>query len=132
MMAMGKQEAVDKSREKWRTARQAIREAISAAAQPCAFCAYYGACDPCPLKNKNKEVDKLKNCQDYFAVMRKLNECLNHSSRILEVIEGEQECRHPREIEITTSGDDKRYFMCSLCGRHRSQEPIIYGVDLAK
>jgi len=42
-------------------------------------------------------------------------------SRILKVINDvEKECDHA-DLEITVAGDVDRYFVCSVCGRHRSE-----------
>jgi hypothetical protein len=115
---MTKQEAVNLAHKKWLGVRDAFRLLQNRLCVPCSFCQYYDSCDACPLRNP----DGGRHCVDYFAASDGSKAVMKHTRVLLKKIEevGNSICDHELEIEITSLGDDERYFVCE-CGHHRSE-----------
>ena len=115
---MTKQEAVIAVRRKWRGVQVATRELRSKLCVQCSFCQYFDHCDACPLRNPNGG----RHCVAYFAASDAVKVIERSAKTILDVADKVEAgiCDHTLEIEITSRGDNERYFVCQ-CGRHRTE-----------
>jgi len=117
-----KEEAVQKATTKWEHVSAMLIDLSSAVHRPCDLCTYYEECDDCPLGNRKLGRADSQNCNDYFRISELVEDIRQRSSRVLETIKNIEVCNHLDEYDVTTRGDDKRYFRCSSCGRHRTEE----------
>jgi len=117
-------DAVDAAKQKWENIQELTSKLASAVYAYCSFCGHYGECEDCPLGTPEKGIGR--GCEDYTLITDELIPQIRKASdRVLAVIgsvDTSEKCMHLTEMDITIAEDDRRYFKCLDCGRHRTEE----------
>lgn len=121
-------DTVNSAKTKWDGVKAATKALGSAVYAHCSFCNYYEECEDCPFGTPEKGLGK--GCDDYELITKLMGQISEATNRVLDVIndvDTDEPCMHLTEMEITCADDDRRYYKCLDCGRHRTESfsPII-------